>query len=262
MHPHVAPQLLCLLSALWLSACNLPPAPNRLEASPLNPVSGASISGKLRNEPGEPVSTGSVLLFQSQQGRETLFRSVNSNSAGEYLFSDLPAGRYRLAYSFAAPEQQQALQTYADPSASPQHQQQSQQLAMLLSTQPFDFQPSAPLLLEPLNVGWVSRLSPLQAEVALDQPFEISWAPIAGAQQYLVEIRDSAMQPFYKSEPQPEPGFSWQQKVGNQGAHQGKAAQAGESYYYLIVAQLRRNADPSQPSATLASTALVRFSLR
>ncbi|AZK48154.1 MSCRAMM family protein [Paenibacillus lentus] len=61
-----------------------------------------AIFGIVRNSASSQVIvSATVQLFQVTGGTETLFGSVQTNSAGQYLFSDLPSGTYLIRASIA-----------------------------------------------------------------------------------------------------------------------------------------------------------------
>jgi outer membrane receptor protein involved in Fe transport len=62
-------------------------------------LSAQSIKGKVLNENGKPLSNVNVLLLHSKDS--VLVKGMMSDTAGSYLFTDVPTGTYLLQFTFA-----------------------------------------------------------------------------------------------------------------------------------------------------------------
>ena len=254
---------LAAAAALALAACNpgtLPP--NTIGVPPGAGTQKASITGSVVKADLSPARNATLVLIQRTGGTDRDVQVIRTDSNGLYSFSNIPAGEYRLAFVLQTESERKdpnAKPKLYDPAGDPQ----TAQYFSFITTGNFNFggTSNASFQVPQMNVGWVSNLDPHAKTVDGQAPIRFSWSPVPGATNYILDIRDSNNNPFYKSGNINGTNFSWSDLKGNQGNNNGVAVRPGV-YYYIVNARLNRTNAGEGPTPNYGGTALASFTVR
>lgn len=248
-----------LAAALILAACN----PGSLPGNTVGVPSGsgtqtASITGSVVKADLTPANNATLVLIQRTGNADRDVQIVRTGSDGIYRFTNIPAGQYRLAFVLQTEDERKNNTTkYYSPTDD-----LASRYFSFITTGDFTYTGTAGSAYQvpQLNVGWVSGLSPHGTSVSGTGPVNFSWAQVQGATSYILDIRDSNNNPFYKSNELTGTSFSWSDLKGNQGSNNGVAVRPG-TYYYIVNARLNRSNIGTGPTPTYGGTALASFTV-
>ncbi len=255
---------LALASAAILAACT----PGSLPGGTIGLPDGAgaedaSIAGSLIKSPSETAKNATMVLIQRLNSKDSDYQIVRTDGNGQYRFKDIPAGTYRLAFVLQSESERKDgnAKFYDNPDEPDADRKQSREFFSFITTAPFEYDgnSSASYSVPRLNVGWDSGLEPRNKSVSANSPISFSWNAVDGAKNYVVDIRDSQNNSFYKSSQLTGTSFSWSDMKGNQGDNANKKVKSGETYLFLIAANLDRAANNDGPTPISGGTALAKF---
>lgn len=260
---HLKVLSLSLASATLISlvACSPNTLPGNTVGVPVGAGSEkASITGSVVKADMSPARNATMVLIQRTGGTDRDVQIVRSDNNGQYRFGDIPAGEYRLAFVLQTESERKNNTTkYYNPSQDAQ----SGQYFSFMTTGNFTFggNSGAAFQVPQMNVGWVSGLEAHGKTFDSDGPINFNWTSVEGATSYIVDIRDSNNNPFYKSGELKSTSFSWTDLKGNQGSNNGVAVKPG-AYFYIVNARLNRSNVGNGPTPTYGGTALASFNVR
>ncbi|MGV3524693.1 MAG: carboxypeptidase-like regulatory domain-containing protein [Candidatus Sericytochromatia bacterium] len=245
--------------ALALAACNPGSLPGNVSGLPDGAGSQqASITGSVVKSDNSTAQNATMVIIQRVNGADRDVQIVRTDSNGQFRFSGIPAGEYRLAFVLQSEsERKEGATKYYDPVAD----LQTAQYFSFITTGNFNYDgnSSTSFQVPQLNVGWVSNLDPHNETVDADESIAFNWSPVDGATSYIVDIRDSNNNPFYKSPAVTTNRFIWSDLRGNQGSNSGQEVRPGQTYYYIVNATLSRANTGDGPTPTYGGTALAKF---
>lgn len=223
----------------------------------------ASMTGVVTKADGTAARNATMVLIRRENSADSDFQIVRTDGEGNYRFTGVPAGNYRLAFVLQSEDERKNKTTkYYDRNGEPEaDREQTKQFYSFITTANFDYDgdTSSSFLVPKMNVGWVSNLSPHNTTVNARSPIQFSWSPAQNVQSYVVDVRDENNNPFYKSPPQTGTSFGWTDLKGNQGNNNGKVVEPGKTYYYLVATILDRPSGTDGPVPTSGGTALASF---
>lgn len=223
----------------------------------------ASISGSVVKADGSAAENATMVLIRRANGSDSDTQIVRTDNAGTYRFSGISAGQYRIAFVLQSEAERKNKTTkYYDPA----NDAQTGRYFSFITTNAFEYMgdTASSYQVPQIDVGWVSSLSPNKEAVNVSSPISFSWGSVDGVTSYSLDVRDAQNNPFYKSGAINGTSFSWDDLTGNQGANSGKRLVAGQKYFYLVNASLKRdqNVDAGQPTVVSGGTALAEFTAR
>lgn len=263
-HLKVASLGLAILASAVLSSCDPGLLPGGTSGLPAGTgAEDASISGSVVKADGSAAKNATMVLIRRANSVDSDAQIVRTDDAGTYRFKGIAAGQYRIAFVLQSEAEREKKTTkYYDPAGD----EQTGRFFSFVTTNSFDYTgtTSSSYQVPQIDVGWVSSLSPHKEAVNISSPISFSWGKVEGITSYSLDVRDAQNNPFYKSGPINDNKFSWNDLTGNQGANSGKRLVAGQKYYYLVNASLKRdqNVDPGQPTVVSGGTALAEFTAR
>lgn len=249
-----------LASLALLAACSPGTTPPNTVGTP-GDGGTASISGSVVKADSSPARNATMVLIQQSGGADHDVQIVRTDDNGQYRFTNIAAGQYRLAFVLQTEDERRNHSTepkYYNPSGDPQ----TAQYFSFITTGNFDYSGTsgASYQVPQMNVGWVSNLSPHATTVSSNGPINFTWSAVPGATDYSLDIRDANNNPFYKSSFVTTNNFSWSDLKGNQGANNGKPLTAGK-YFYIVNARLNRTNMGDGPTPNYGGTALATFNV-
>lgn len=252
---------LLLASAISLVACNPTSLPNSTIGVPTNSgTQKASITGSVVKADKSPARNATLVLIQKVNGVDKDIQIVRSDDSGQYRFTDIPAGEYRLAFVLQSEDERKNKTTkYYDPTNDVQSTQYFS--FMTTGTFPYDGKSGAAYQVPQMNLGWISNLDTHGKTFDGSSPIDFGWNTVEGAMSYYVDIRDGNNNPFYNSGELKTNSFSWTDLKGNQGSNKGVALKPG-TYYYIVNAKLDRTGSGDGPTPNYGGTALASFTVR
>lgn len=255
---------LALASAAILAACTPGSVPGGTIGLPDGSgAEDASIAGSVVKNSSEAAKNATMVLIKRADSKDDDYQVVRTDGNGQYRFKNIPAGTYRLAFVLQSESERKAssIKYYDNITEPDADRQQSREYFSFITTGAFEYDgnQSTSYSVPRMNVGWDSNLQPRNTSVAASTPIAFSWSAVENAQNYVVDIRDSQNNSFYKSNQTTATNFTWSDLQGNQGNNKGKKVQPGETYLYLIAANLDRTANNDGPTPVSGGTALAKF---
>jgi len=233
-----------------------PPTPEK----PDNGTEVASMLGKVTKDDGTPANNGTVILIQKEGGADKDLQIVSSNDSGEYRFTKVPQGNYRVAFSgLSKKEREEKAGLAYDPAGK------SGQYFGFLTTAPFDYDGNTQKTFDipSFNVGWKANLAPHKAEKAMADGVVFSWDKAANAKEYNVLIKDKDGNPFYKSANTDKTTWTWtaEKMKSNTGSTIGAAAKPG-LYYFIVNVVFDKPVNTNAPYIVNGGSAEAEFTLK
>lgn len=239
---------------LALAACTTPTAttpsgsPNGAAVS----TETASIAGTVTKDGKAPGKNASVVLIMKKADTNEDAQIVATKENGEFSFSKVEKGNYRVAFTLATQlERKASARIFYDPKDG-----YTSDYYSFVTTRNFDYDGDVKKTFQvpAYNVGWKSELAPFDKSFKAGEDIKFSWAAAAGAKSYNVLVQDDQFNQVFKSKELSDTSFTL--------TSADATLKSGNKYYFLVnVTFDTSTADATSPVLTYGGSALSKFTI-
>jgi hypothetical protein len=204
------------VACLGVAACGQLPGTTTTGGPP------AAISGSVvQNQ--QPLAGATVVLLRKVGNDYTLANTTKADAIGQFTFSNVPPGLYRVAFDRATgAERREAGRTVLYSSGV--------ETFGYLSTDPFTLEAGRKRQVPQMDVAWAANLSPAP-DAVVEPPVIFRWNEATGALSYRIRVADAQNNTVFTSPPIPAgtTRFAWE------GTSAGKRLPAGQYFWSVNV---------------------------